>query len=216
METGIEFFYHIPDTTDVSSRAAKVAIELSSVPNRLTQTERSRCDHLDGRPENVSEHENMLAHVAPHLASTLYPDLDIGLVSMYANIHDDLEAYVGDTPTDTYADLDLSAKKQKEEEALRVLLLEFSHIPEYAHLIQSYESADTAEARFVRATDKLMVLLVHFYNDGSILKSRYTATSSIESEEVLLARDRHKYYEFDKIIELRKELAQVLVARYLS
>jgi 5'-deoxynucleotidase YfbR-like HD superfamily hydrolase len=85
----------------------------------------------------------------------------------------------------------------------------------YTRLIQQYEAQSVPEARFVRAVDKLMVLLIHFPNSGVVLRNNYTYDSFLKCEDDLLTRDGYKYGEFNLIMELRRELGKELADTYL-
>lgn len=210
------FLFSIPSKRKNLSAEANIALQMGALASKQIDINRTRCIHTGGRPENIAEHSLMLAKVAPELAVLLYPELDENLVARYSTLHDDIEIYVGDTPTDTLANLDLSKKEDREKAGIIKLLEEYSHIPSYTKLITSYESQTVPEAIFVRAVDKLMVLLIHIPNNGSTLQENYTYESFLESEKTLLQRDRYKYGQFEKIVQLRKELAQELADRYLK
>lgn len=211
----VEFLFTIPSIDNSLSIGANVAIQMGALASREVEIERTRCYHPDDRRENVAEHSLMLAKVAPELAVLLYPELDENLVARFATLHDDIEAYVGDTPTDALAELNLITKEEREAKGLARLSIEYAHMPSYVSLMRNYESMGIPEARFVRAVDKLMVLLIHFSNVGATLHYLYNYEKFFESERVLLERDRYKYGEFDKIIELRRELGKTLADRYL-
>lgn len=212
----VDFLFTKPDKQPDLSDAANTAIAMGAVASRLVQIERTRTIHPDGRAENVAEHSLMLGKVAPELAHQLYPELDVNLVTSYATLHDDLEAYVGDTPTDMLASLDLTDKEELEAAALYQFLQEYRNMPHYVSLVKQYEAQSTPEARFVRGVDKLMVLLIHLPNEGAILRQHYDRESFLEAEKQLLARDGHKYGEFTLIKKLRIELGQHIADTYLS
>ena len=212
----IGFQFSIPEYDPGYSSAANVAIRMGALAGRLVSIERTRCIHPDGRAENDSEHSLMLSKVAPELAVMLYPELDDNLVARFASLHDDVEAYVGDTPTDALSDLDLSGKEAREQQGLRRLMVEYASFPRYLELIAAYESQSVPEARFVRAVDKLMVLLIQIPNDGVVLRAHYSKEKFLSDNDLIMERDRHKYGEFDTIIELRQELTVLLAERYLS
>lgn len=216
-EVQVEGFLFTPPSTEGDiSVGANVAITMGALSSRLVQIERTRTDHPDGRAENVAEHSLMLSKVAPELASQLHPELDANLVASFASLHDDLEAYVGDTPTDTLSTANLDEKESQEGLALEQLSRDFSHMPRYVELIRQYEAQTTPESRFVRGVDKLMVLLIHIPNEGSVLRSHYTKESFLQAERELLERDGHKYGEFDSIRKLRIEIGQYLAEAYLD
>lgn len=86
------------------SMLAQTVLDLAELAERLALEERSVVQHVDGRPENVAEHSNMLAVIAPAIAEQYYSALDSNLVARYASIHDIVEAYVGDVSTHDISD----------------------------------------------------------------------------------------------------------------
>jgi 5'-deoxynucleotidase YfbR-like HD superfamily hydrolase len=209
------FIFTLPVVEADASPQAVAAIQLSAMASQLVSIERTRCVHPDGRAENDAEHGFMLAKVAPELARILYPELDENAVARYGTVHDDVEGYVGDTPTDILSALDPRAKEKREAAGVAQLLKDYAHLPSYCQAVREYEAQELPETRFVRAVDKLMVLLIHFPNDGVVLRQHYTYHSFLKGERELLARDGYKYGELQKIKELRQELAQILANRFL-
>lgn len=211
----MSYLFTLPTLSDNLSEPAQIAIQMSALVSAQTQTLRTRVRHVDGRPENIAEHSYMLAKVAPELAAVLYPSLDTNLVARYAALHDDVETYVGDTPTDMIADHDPLEKEKREQDGLAQLKREFAHLPTYCNLIEAYESQSVPEARFIRAVDKLMVLTIHFPNGAAVLLDHYTYETFLASEEQILARDAFKYGEFTAIMELRREIGKQLAEDFL-
>lgn len=211
-----DFLFSIPPDNTKLSTSANIAIQLAAIASRQVQNLRTRCIHPDGRDENVAEHSLMLAKVAPELAHVLHPKLDIHLVAHFATLHDDVEAYVGDTPTDILAGHDRETKEILEAQALTQLTEEYAAMPSYVELVRQYEAQSIPEARFVRAVDKLMVLLIHFPNEGKTLRRHYTRQAYLQSEADLLKRDSYKYGEFKAIMELRREIGREIAEQFLE
>jgi putative hydrolase of HD superfamily len=211
-----QFLFAVPTVEIDATPGAVAALQLSAIASRLVGVVRTRCTHADGRAENDAEHSFMLAKVAPELARLLYPELNEDLVARYSTLHDDVEAYVGDTPTDMLARHNPQAKKEREAAGLAQLLVEYAHLPAYCQRLREYEAQSVPEARFVRAVDKLMVLLIHIPNKGAVLRKYYTYDSFLQCEAEVLARDTHKYGEFGAIMDLRRELGNIVAERYLS
>ena len=211
-----QFLYTVPQTPGDMSEAATTAIQMGALASQLASIERTRVSHKDGRAENDAEHSLMLAKVAPELAHMLYPELDANLVARFAALHDDVEAYVGDTPTDMLSNLDQAGKDALEQAGLQQLLKDYAYLPSYTTLIKQYEAQSVPEARFVRAVDKLMVLVIHVPNAGAVLRAHYTQEAFQQYEQDLLERDSYKYGEFDRIKDLRRELGKYLATTYLD
>lgn len=171
-ETG--FFFRRPDAEPHLSRGANLAISMGAVASRATLEERTRCDHPDGRPENVAEHSHMIAKFAPYLVAELYPDADINRIALLASVHDDLENWVLDVATDRATPEVLAAKAEREAMAYEWALEEFADIPAYVAALEEYEAQETFSARAVRCADKLAVMLIQFPTDGEVVAANYT------------------------------------------
>ncbi len=211
-----EFFFKIPDYENGLSRAANIAIQMGAMSSRLVLEERTRCVHPDGRAENVAEHGFMLAKVAPELVAELYPALDENLVARYAGIHDDVEAYVCDTATDRITPQGMLDKKEREKRGIEQLKLEYAHIPSYVQRVSEYEEQIIPEARAVRVVDKLMVLLIHLPNNGTVLKQNYTSEQLLDNSRRKATELHDEYPDFKALIDLRKELTHHAADLYLS
>lgn len=112
------------------------------------------------RRENVAEHSYSLTVLAAAIASDLNgsgEELDIGMITQFASVHDLVEAFMDEGDISVYASATvLESKKDLEKRALEKLGTEMGHAW-IADTIKRYESQDTAEARFVYALDKLVV-----------------------------------------------------------
>lgn len=210
------FLYAVPPYDATLMHATNVAIATGSLASRLVRERRTRTVHPDGRRENVSEHSHMLSKVAYALACDLYPRLDRGKIVLYASLHDDVEAYVGDTPTDRITREGRSEKKQREHAGIEQLVEEWTPVvPEYAVHVSLYEAQEDGEARFVRVVDKIMTLLIHIPNDGAELKRHWTFRSLTDwviqgANELYI-----EYPEYGDLINVRTELGMYLARKYL-
>lgn len=211
-----QFLFKIPAANSELSTASNVAVQIGAVASRLVLEERTRTHHKDGRAENVAEHSFMLGKVAPELAELLYPGLDANLVARFALLHDDVEAYVGDTPTDHITQEELDAKAEREELGKERLLTEYAHIPGYSRLVEQYELQELPEARFVRVVDKIMVLLIHIPNRAVVLREQYNYTEFLKSEEKRIQRLAVRFPDFPEILELRRELGQHIADTFMA
>ncbi len=211
----IEFKFKRPEYD--ASQAAKTALEIGALASRLAQEKRTRVENPDGRPENVAEHSFMLAKVARELAVLLYPHLDPNLVVTYALIHDDIEAYVGDTTTDIITEEELEQKYARERLGAAKLKQEYAHMPSYVKLIEDYEAQKVAEARFVRIVDKIMPIVVHFQDNGKVVKRNISKEALLDPQrrETKAAKLRENYPEFEEVIALREELVALMAETFL-
>ncbi|MEK7472154.1 MAG: HD domain-containing protein [Patescibacteria group bacterium] len=208
-----EFKFVIPERRDVSE-IGNLLLQLGAIAGRLALEPRTQVDHKDGRAENVAEHTHMLSRLAPVVAIVFYPDLSPGLVAMLAEIHDDIEAYVGDIPTMHLDENIVKTKEMLEKVGLEKLLADFSHIPAYTNLVIEYAEQKTPESRFVRVLDKLMPLVVHFNQGGETLRDNWTPASMLQNNEQRAQSLKIEYPEFADLIDVRTELTE-LAAREL-
>lgn len=217
MNDDATFQYALPAAVPELTEPANIALAFGSLSSRLVAEMRTRVVHPDGRSENVAEHSLMLAKVSLQLARTMYPELDEGRIVTYAIIHDDVEAYVGDTPTDTITPLGREQKAEREAVGVTQLVREFADIARtYTQDIQTYEEQREPEARFVRVVDKLMTLLIHIPNEGAELRKHWTF-EKLTWWTIQTANDLQAAYpEFDELVSVRTELAMYIARKYLS
>lgn len=211
-----EFLFQIPEANGNISDAANTTLQIGALAERLTAELRTDCDHMGGRAENVAEHSLMLAKVAPELALLLYPELNTDLVARFATLHDDVEAYVGDTPTTSITPEGLHAKEQLELAGLNKLKQDYAQFKSYVKLVEDYHEQRIPEARFVRVVDKIVVLTAHFNNDGAVLGERYTRDDLLEFTRVKAEALRAEYPEFEAAIAVREELCYLAADNFLT
>lgn len=177
---------------DDSERAAgigRIGLCLGDIAMRFAQTERVPRYTPETR-ENDAEHSYMLALVSAEVASQYFPQLDTGLVSQFAIVHDLLELETGDVATFNISDDALKAKASAEHDALKRLV---SRLPRHtAMLLEVYEEQQVPEARFVRFIDKFMPVIVDILGSGSKVMHEdyetYTLTDLAESEDKMKKR----------------------------
>ena len=128
---------------------------------------------LDGsRGESSAEHSWHLALMATVLAGEHAPSVDLGRVLAMLVIHDLVEVEAGDVPIyDEQRRLDIVAVEQSAAVAM------FGRLPQpqgqrMLELWQEFEAAETDDARFARAIDRLQPLLLHWASDGAAWAAR--------------------------------------------
>jgi putative hydrolase of HD superfamily len=128
---------------------------------------------LDGsRGESSAEHSWHLALMAIVLAGEHAADADLSRVVTMLVIHDLVEVEAGDVPIyDEQLRLDIVAAEQRAAVAL------FGRLPppqgdRLLALWHEFEDAETADARFARAVDRLQPLLLHWASDGAAWAER--------------------------------------------
>ncbi|WP_158933183.1 HD family hydrolase [Acidisphaera sp. S103] len=117
------------------------------------------------RHENSAEHSWHLAMFALVL-SEADPALDVAKIVAMLLIHDIVEIDAGDAPI--HAAYDAAALLQAEEAAAKRI---FGLLPEtqqeiFLSIWREFEAAETAEARFAKAVDRLQPLLLNTLTDG--------------------------------------------------
>jgi 5'-deoxynucleotidase YfbR-like HD superfamily hydrolase len=203
------FLFERPPYVGSLSKEVNIILAHGSLASRLTAEQRTRTYHPDGRRENVAEHGFMLAKVAVALADELYPWLDRGKVAIYSIDHDDVEAYVGDTPTDSIAGHDKDEKKRREAFGEDRLVSEYVELsPGYVQDVVEYENQVVYEAQFVRIVDKMMVLLIHLPNHGDSLRQNYSYQQCLTDIEATERELLEQYPHFIELIQIRSQLAR--------
>lgn len=118
------------------------------------------------RTENDVEHTYTLAMAVWFLAA-YFPELDRDKLIRLALAHDLLEVHAGDTFA--YGDgAALASKAAREARAATQLAHEWSDFPELKDAIDEYEHRKSAEAKFVYALDKVMVITLNILNGGKV------------------------------------------------
>ena len=138
-------------------------MELDKLKAVLRRT-RVRC--ADGRFENSAEHSWHVAMMALLLQEHANEPVDIAKVVKMLLLHDMVEIDAGDTFVyDTAA---YETQQQTELEAAKRL---FGMLPDdqgeaLFSVWREFEAAESAEARFAMALDRLIPMLLNYHNDG--------------------------------------------------
>lgn len=207
---GLAFHFARPEPIGTLSAGSNTAIAFGALAERMAEELRTRVWHRNGERENNAEHSFMLSKVAPMITQILFPDMDHNLVARFATVHDDLEAYVGDTPTDRISLAARMRKQELESLGLDQLTKEYGEHGDYVELMHRYEAQIEPEARAVRMIDKLMPLLVHINDDADgVIRKRQSAVELRQNAARESQRLRQEYgHDMGAIIDLRDELAE--------
>ncbi|MDP3954828.1 MAG: HD domain-containing protein [bacterium] len=155
------------------------------------------------RFENDAEHSYQLTLVAWYLLEYNKLNLEVNKVILLALTHDLVEAYAGDTYIYAKAEI-LARKKEREEEAIKLLRENFPEFSSLHDLIYEYEKRETSESKFVYALDKLLpVLNIYLDNGRTWQKERITL-------EQLLANKTAKVSLSPEIVPYYEELVSLL------
>lgn len=214
----VSFLFKLPaESKDENlSKMAQDVIAVAALSERLAEEDRKRVAHRSGRAENVAEHALMLVKVAVMLAQKYYPELDAGKVAIYAAIHDDVEAYVGDTPTGEWCDTDYDEKRQREAAGLEKLKHDFVHLPSYIDSVKNYEQQDDAESRFVRMVDKVVVTVIQITDGGVEANKNFNKANFLSNEKHGYDRHIKAYSEWKAVLDIKMELASYVGSNLLG
>ena len=134
-----------------------------------------------GRLENDVDHSYGLALTCWYLAPKIAPELSLEKIFKYALAHDIVEIHAGDTFV--FADTtEISSKSEREDTALEQL---YSDWPDFADMVDSasgYKNKIDEEAKFVKAVDKILPLLVIELGESSDFWNRHKITLDMERE----------------------------------
>ena len=215
----IERFYEAtPEREGLGRELSGVALQLGSLGADFARVYRAP-RYSDSERESDAEHSYMLALVAPELANAIGLRLDLGKVTQFAIVHDLIELRTGDVPTFQLTHEELAAKELTEQAALEQLLAELP--PHTSKLLADYEQQDTKEARFVRAVDKLLPLIVNAIGDGvRVMSEDYgvdSHTALMTAHDKLHSRIQQKFgEEFPEITMAHAILCELFETLYLA
>ncbi len=111
-----------------------------------------------GHRENDVEHSYGLALTCWYLQSKIAPELDLLKILQYALAHDIVEVHAGDTFV--FDEEHKTTKDTREREALEQIREDWPDFPDLAAYAKGYMDKIDAEARFVKAVDKILPVLL--------------------------------------------------------
>ena len=165
-------------------------IELDQLKSVLRRT---RVKSADRRLENSGEHSWHVALMAVLMQEHANAPLDIARVMKMLLIHDVVEIDAGDTFV-----YDVAASKEQEEKELKAAERLFGMLPsdqgdELFALWKEFEAAQSDDAKYAKALDRLIPMLLNYHNDGQSWKEHgvtreqaLTINKRIESGSVTL------------------------------
>jgi putative hydrolase of HD superfamily len=132
------------------------------------------------RRENSAEHSWHIALMAPLLAEHAEEPVDVARVVRMLLVHDLVEIDAGDTfAYDAHGNADRAQREQRAADRLYGLLPD-DQARELRAAWDEFEAAETPEARFANALDRLQPLLQNLHTDGGTWR-----THGITREQVL-------------------------------
>lgn len=139
-----------------------------------------RVPHLAdlGRPENDVEHSFGLAITCWYLQPKIAPELNIGKILEIALAHDIVELHAGDT---FVFDTERSATKdQRERDAAKQIATEWPDFPELVERTMEYMDKASEEAKFVKAVDKILPVVMVELGEKTAYWKRHNITLQME------------------------------------
>ncbi|MGR5540273.1 HD domain-containing protein [Vibrio campbellii] len=138
-------------------------IELDQLKNVLRRT---RVKSANGRLENSGEHSWHVALMAVLMQEHANAPVDIARVMKMLLIHDVVEIDAGDTFV-----YDTAASQEQEEKERQAAQRLFGMLPseqgdELLALWNEFEAAQTDDAKYAKALDRLIPMLLNYHNDG--------------------------------------------------
>ncbi|HCE2682219.1 TPA: HD domain-containing protein [Vibrio parahaemolyticus] len=178
-------------------------IELDKLKSVLRRT---RVKSAEGRLENSGEHSWHVALMAVLMEEHANAPVDICRVMKMLLIHDVVEIDAGDTFVyDTAATKEQAGKEIKAAERL------FGMLPtdqgqELLALWQEFEAAQSDDAKYAKALDRLIPMLLNYHNNGQSWKE-----NSVTREQALTINKRIEFGSvtlWDKAKELIEEATE--------
>lgn len=134
-----------------------------------------------GRAENDVEHSFGLALTCWFLANKIAPELSLEKILCYALAHDTVEIYAGDTFV-FGGEEEIASKAGREAAALKKLRVEWPDFSEMIDAAAGYNDKIDEEARFVKAVDKILPVVMVNLGEKGIFWNRHKITLDMEKE----------------------------------
>lgn len=178
-------------------------IELDQLKSVLRRT---RVKSADRRLENSGEHSWHVALMAVLMQEHANTPIDIARVMKMLLIHDVVEIDAGDTFV-----YDVAASKEQEEKELIAAERLFGMLPsdqgdELFSLWKEFEAAQSDDAKYAKALDRLIPMLLNYHNDGQSWKEH-----GVTREQALTINKRIEFGSvtlWDKAKELIEEATE--------
>ncbi|ELA9324027.1 HD domain-containing protein [Vibrio parahaemolyticus] len=178
-------------------------IELDKLKSVLRRT---RVKSAEGRLENSGEHSWHVALMAVLMEEHANAPVDICRVMKMLLIHDVVEIDAGDTFV-----YDTAATKEQAEKEIKAAERLFGMLPtdqgqELLALWQEFEAAQSDDAKYAKALDRLIPMLLNYHNNGQSWKE-----NSVTREQALTINKRIGFGSvtlWDKVKELIEEATE--------
>ncbi|ELB2924730.1 HD domain-containing protein [Vibrio alginolyticus] len=180
-----------------------LVIELDKLKSILRRT---RVKSAEGRLENSGEHSWHVALMAILMEAHANAPVDICRVMKMLLIHDVVEIDAGDTFV-----YDTAASQEQAEKEIRAAERLFGMLPsdqeqELLALWHEFEAAQTDDAKYAKALDRLIPMLLNYHNNGQSWKEH-----GVSREQALTINKRIEFGSvtlWDKAKELIEEATE--------
>ncbi|HHF2974507.1 TPA: HD domain-containing protein [Vibrio diabolicus] len=180
-----------------------LVIELDKLKSILRRT---RIKSAEGRLENSGEHSWHVALMAILMEEHANAPVDICRVMKMLLIHDVVEIDAGDTFV-----YDTAASQEQAEKEIRAAERLFGMLPsdqeqELLALWHEFEAAKTDDAKYAKALDRLIPMLLNYHNNGQSWKEH-----GVSREQALTINKRIEFGSvtlWDKAKELIEEATE--------
>lgn len=141
-----------------------------------------RVPHLadNGQSENDVEHSYGLALTCWYLQPKIAPELSLSEILQYALAHDIVELHAGDTFI--FDDENWATKDERERAALGSIREDWPDFPELADYAEGYMDKTSEEAKFVKAVDKLLPVIMVELGERDAFWKRHKITLQMERD----------------------------------
>ncbi|OIQ26598.1 HD domain-containing protein [uncultured Vibrio sp.] len=180
-----------------------LVIELDQLKSVLRRT---RVKSAQGRLENSAEHSWHVALMAILMEEHANEPVDIARVVKMLLLHDIVEIDAGDTFV-----YDVAATLEQEEKELAAANRLFALLPsdqgnELLAIWSEFESASSADARFAKALDRIIPMMLNFHNDGqSWQEHNVTAEQALTVNSKIALGSEAMWDEAKRMIETATE-----------
>ena len=172
------------DTTDAEIRLGR-QLRFLMEADRLKSVLRASKLSDGSRRENTGEHSWHIALFAMTLADQAGPDVSIDRVIKMLLLHDLVEIDTGDVPIHSANGQAHASAEQQGAEARaadRIFgLLPADQGAEFRALWDEFEAAESPDARFAKAVDRVQPLLLNLANDGGSWIEYSVTRAQVES-----------------------------------
>ncbi|EGQ9573667.1 HD domain-containing protein [Vibrio alginolyticus] len=178
-----------------------LVIELDKLKSILRRT---RVKSAEGRLENSGEHSWHVALMAILMEEHANAPVDICRVMKMLLIHDVVEIDAGDTFV-----YDTAASQEQAEKEIRAAERLFGMLPSEQELLalwHEFEAAQTDDAKYAKALDRLIPMLLNYHNNGQSWKEH-----GVSREQALTINKRIEFGSvtlWDKAKELIEEATE--------